>query len=298
MINERDGEQPRTATAEVKKWNLVIDVANCTNCNLCTLAVQDEYVGNEFPGYAAEMPRHGHRWINIYTRERGRAPVVDVAYLPVLCQHCDDAPCIEAARNGAVKKRDDGIVIIDPDKAKGQRQLVEACPYGAVFWNEEKQLPQHWIFDAHLLDDGWKEPRCAQVCVTRAMQAMKVSDTEMTAIIAEQGLEQLHPEFNTRPRVHYKNLYRYTKCFIGGSVVTEVDGVQDCAQGARVSLVKEGEKVQETETDNYGDFKFDRLDRDSGSYDVVIEADGFRRKIVTVNVTTGACPGRIVLESL
>ena len=80
--------------------------------------------------------------------------------------------------------------------------------------------------------------------------------------------------------------------------MTEVDGVQDCAQGARVSLVKEGEKVQETETDNYGDFKFDRLDRDSGSYDVVIEADGFRRKIVTVNVTTGACPGRIVLESL
>ena len=79
MINERDGEQPRTATAEVKKWNLVIDVANCTNCNLCTLAVQDEYVGNEFPGYAAEMPRHGHRWINIHTRERGRAPMVDVA---------------------------------------------------------------------------------------------------------------------------------------------------------------------------------------------------------------------------
>jgi len=38
------------------KWNLVVDVANCTNCNNCALAVQDEHVGNAFPGYAPEMP--------------------------------------------------------------------------------------------------------------------------------------------------------------------------------------------------------------------------------------------------
>ena len=83
---------------------------------------------------------------------------------------------------------------------------------------------------------------------------------------------------------------------VGGSVVTEVDGLEDCAQGARVSLVKEGETLQVLETDNYGDFKFDRLDRDSGAYDVVIEADGFQRKAVGVNVTTGAYLGRVLLE--
>ncbi len=296
MNNQGNGEKLQSTGAELKKWNLIIDVASCTNCNLCTLAVQDEYVGNEFPGYAAEMPRHDHRWINIHSRERGQAPRVDVAYLPVLCQHCDDAPCIKAARHGAVRKRDDGIVIIDPDKAQGQKELDDAFHYGAVFWNEAKQLPQHWIFDAHLLDDGWKEPRCAQVCVTRAIKAVKVSDTEMTALVTEQSLEQLYPEFNTRPRVHYKNLYRYTKCFIGGSVVTEVNGLEDCAQGVRVSLVREGETLQVLETDNYGDFKFDRLDRNSGAYDVVIEADGFQRKAVGVNVTTGACLGRVLLE--
>ena len=58
----------------MKQWNLIVDVANCTNCNLCVLAVQDEYCGNEFPGYAAEMPKHGHRWIEIKQKVRGKAP--------------------------------------------------------------------------------------------------------------------------------------------------------------------------------------------------------------------------------
>ena len=49
----------------MKKWNMIIDVAECTNCNLCTLATMDEYVGNDWPGYAKPMPKHGHKWINI-----------------------------------------------------------------------------------------------------------------------------------------------------------------------------------------------------------------------------------------
>src|SRR5262249_15925725 len=48
-----------------QKWNSIIDVAECTNCNLCTLAAMDEYVDNDWPGYAAPMPKHGHKWINI-----------------------------------------------------------------------------------------------------------------------------------------------------------------------------------------------------------------------------------------
>ncbi len=75
----------------VKKWNLVIDVAKCFNCNCCTLACHDEYGDNEFPGYAAAMPKHGQRWIDIRHRETGRVPMVEVSYLPVMCNHCDDA---------------------------------------------------------------------------------------------------------------------------------------------------------------------------------------------------------------
>ena len=62
--------------------------------------------------------------------------MIDIAYVPTMCNHCDDAPCV-AKGGGAVKKRDDGIVLIDPEKAKGRKDLVDACPYGHIWWNEE-----------------------------------------------------------------------------------------------------------------------------------------------------------------
>jgi Fe-S-cluster-containing dehydrogenase component len=279
----------------MQKWNMIIDVAECTNCNLCTLATMDEYVGNEFPGYAAPMPRLGHRWIDILQKERGRAPMIDIAYVPTLCNHCDDAPCIKAARDGAIAKRDDGIVIIDPVKAKGQKQLVEACPYGHIWWNDELQLPQHWPFDAHLIDQGWQQTRGQQSCPTGAMKAVKLEDAEMERIAREQGLERMRPELGTRPRVWYRNLWRYTKCFIGGSVSAEQNGAVDCVEGARVRLVKDGRAVAETASDNYGDFKFDRLDENSGAYTVEIEAQGRAKKTVQARLGESVSLGEIRL---
>jgi Fe-S-cluster-containing dehydrogenase component len=268
------------------KWNMIIDVAECTNCNLCTLATMDEYVGNDWPGYAAPMPKHGHRWIDIKQKERGQAPMIDVAYAPTMCNHCDDAPCIKAAKDGAIKKRDDGIVLIDPVKAQGQKQLVDACPYGAIWWNEELQLPQHWNFDAHLIDQGWSKTRGHQACPTGAMRVLKVEDEEMARLAEAQELEPIRSDLKkTRPRVYYRNLWRYTKCFIGGSVSAEAGGVIDCVEGARVRLIKDGAPVAEATTDNYGDFKFDRLDPDSGRYTVEIEAPG--RATKTVEATLG-----------
>ncbi|MGY8998762.1 MAG: 4Fe-4S dicluster domain-containing protein [Rhodospirillales bacterium] len=268
----------------MSKWNLIIDIENCTNCNMCVLACQDEHVDNSFPGYAEEMPKHGARWIEIMRKERGQAPMIDVAYMPVMCQHCDDAPCIKAAENDAVSKRSDGIVIIDPVKAKGQKQLVESCPYNAIWWNEDLQIPQHWIFDAHLLDDGWKQPRAASVCATEAIVSKKVTDAEMAKIVAEEGLEVLHPEYGTKPRVYYKNMYRYNKCFIGGSVAAEKDGTSDCIEGAHVKLIQNNDVIAEANTDVFGDFKFDKLNEKSGSYKVEISVEGYAVKFVDVEL--------------
>jgi Fe-S-cluster-containing dehydrogenase component len=279
----------------MKKWNLIVDVDNCTNCHVCVLASQDEHVGNDFPGYAAEMPKHGHRWIDIKQKERGQVPMIDVAYLPVMCQHCDAAPCIAAAEGGAVSKRPDGIVIIDPQKARGQKQIVEACPYGAVWWNEEKEIPQHWIFDAHLLDKGWSEPRAAQVCATAAIRAVKLKDQEMARLAAEQGLEPFHPEYETKPRVWYKNLGRFTRCLIGGSVETQANGTVDCLEGAKIVLIKDGEKLQETVSKNFGDFKFDDLAEDSGSYTVEISHDRLGKKSLDVELGQSTYLGPISL---
>ncbi len=110
----------------MKKWNLVIDLALCHDCNDCFLADKDEFVGNDFPPYSAAQPWHGHRWMNIERGERGQYPIVQTAYLPLPCQHCDDAPCLTA--DGAVYKREDGLVIIDPVKAKGRKEIVDELP--------------------------------------------------------------------------------------------------------------------------------------------------------------------------
>jgi Fe-S-cluster-containing dehydrogenase component len=276
----------------MKKWNMIIDVAECTNCNLCTLSAMDEYVGNDWPGYSAPMPKHGHKWINILQKERGQLPMIDIAYVPTMCNHCDDAPCIKAAPQGAIKKRKDGIVIIDPVKAKGQKQLVEACPYGHIWWNEELSLPQAWTFDAHLIDQGWQQTRGQQACPTGAMRAVKVEDDEMARMAGEENLEVMKPELNAKPRVYYRNLWRYAKCFIGGSVAEEKNGSVDCVEGASVQLVKDGVSIAVTTTDNYGDFKFDRLDENSGHYVVQIFANG-RSKTIEANLGASINLGEI-----
>ncbi len=279
----------------MKKWNMIIDVAECTNCNLCTLAAMDEYIGNEFPGYAAPMPKHGHKWINILQKERGQVPMMDIAYVPTMCNHCDNAPCIKAAKNGAISKREDGIVLIDPEKAKGQKHLVAACPYGHIWWNEELQIPQAWPFDAHLLDQGWDKTRGDQSCPTGAMKTVKLEDEDMALLAREQGLEVMKAELGAKPRVYYKNLWRYATCFIGGSVSAKLDGAVDCVEGASVRLSKDGKTVAETTTDNYGDFKFDKLAEGSGRYSVEIAAKGRAKKVLTAELGASINLGEIQL---
>ncbi len=250
----------------MKKWNLVIDVAKCFNCNGCALACHDEYYGNEFPGYAAEMQKHQHRWINILSRETGQMPMVEVSYLPVMCNHCDNPPCMKVAKNGAVVKRDDGIVLIIPEKARGQREIVDACPYKVAFWNEEKQLPQAWPFDAHLLDQGWTKTRGSQMCSTQAMRTLHVTDEEMQELVKSEGLEVLNPEFGAKPRIYYRNLARFFSVFIGGALTVEVAGVVECAAEVSVRLMQGGKLVGETQSDTYGEFRFSNLKPGSGAY--------------------------------
>jgi Fe-S-cluster-containing dehydrogenase component len=244
----------------VKKRALIVDVAKCTGCNNCVLATKDEHVGNDFPGYAVAQPAHGHEWISIERHMRGSGSMVDVSYLPRMCNHCDNAPCIKAAGDGSIVKRPDGVVIIDPVKARGRKDLVAACPYGAIAWNEEAQVPQHWFFDAHLLDKGWTKPRCVQVCPTGALEAFHDTDAALQELTSKQGLEVLRPELGTQPRVLYRNLQRVTRCFVGGNVCrTTADGRNQNVTGARVELSIDGQVSCSVLTDHFGDFKIDGL---------------------------------------
>ena len=260
----------------MKKWNMIIDGSRCHNCYNCFVATKDEYVDNEFPGYTAPQPLHGHEWVDIERTESGQWPMVEAHYRPVMCNHCDDAPCMTAATGNAITKRDDGIVIIDPEKSRGQKQIVDACPYGAVYWNEELQIPQAWPFDAHLLDRGWEKTKLEAVCPTGVFKSIKVTDVEMMNLVDEESLQTLEPKSGARPRVYYKNRHLFDTCFLGGTVITETEGIEECVEGATIVAMHGEKEIGRTESDAFGDFKIPRLPRDLGLITVHIDRESTR----------------------
>ena len=192
-----------------------------------------------------------------------------------------------------MSKREDGIVIIDPKKAKGQKDLVDSCPYGAIWWNAEKEVPQKCTFCVHLLEDGWNKPRCVQACPTGSITILYVEDAEMKKIQKAENLEVLQPELKTDPRVYYKNLYRYEKCFIAGNVALQ--DTDECADGATVTLYQGAKALEKVETNNYGDFKIDRLERNSGEYSLEIECPGYKTQEVKVELKDSISIGTVLL---
>ena len=284
----------------MKKLNLIIDVAKCENCNNCVLASKDELVGNTFPGYSAPHAAQGTGVVRIDRSTRGVTPMVDATYVPKMCNHCDSAPCMKAdALRGchAIRKRNDGVVIFDPVAAKGRRDLVAACPYGSVVWNEKEDLPQTWFFDAHLLDKGWKAPRLVNVCPTEAIEVARLSDQDMQKKAAEESLRVLRPDWVTQPRVYYRGLNRIDHVFIGGSAEMRTGGRVDCVDGAEVVLSQGGKALQRATTDAFGDFKFEDIRPASGEYQVRIEHPlfGFAAQTLSVGAES-VCLGGVVIN--
>jgi Fe-S-cluster-containing dehydrogenase component len=267
---------------EMKQKYMVIDVSLCHDCNDCFMACKDEHVGNQWLPYTDEQPRHGHKWINIHSKERGQYPRIDVCYLPMPCQHCQDAPCAKAYPE-YIKRRDDGIVLIDAEKAKGVKGLVESCPYGAIYWNEEANIAQKCTMCAHLQDNGdeIKIPRCAHSCPTEAIKFFTLSEKEMEEKIKKEGLEIYHPEFGSKPNVYYKNLSRFEKAFVAGGILKD----DECAEGVEVTL--KGNNINSSQvTDYFGDFKFDALT--PGEYTLSIGGKEIQKVKVDNSVNVGS----------
>jgi Fe-S-cluster-containing dehydrogenase component len=275
----------------MKEWHLVIDIARCHDCSDCFLADKDEFADNDFPPYSAAQPWHGHRWMNIERGERGQYPIVQTRYLPKPCMHCDVAPCL--TDDGAVYKRQDGLVIIDPVKAVGRKEIVDSCPYAVIYWNEEKQLAQKCTGCAHLIDAGWAATRCSQVCPTDAIKLMLAEPQEMAALVAAEGLEVFRPELGSRPRVYYKSLYRWTRAFIAANVVFADS--DECAEGAGAVVELAGVKVGEATANNYGDVLVDRLETGK-EYTVTVSAAGYNAVTCTVQLDESRTLDRVFLE--
>lgn len=251
----------------------VFDASKCTGCRNCQLACKDEHVDNDWSPIALPQPDTGQFWLKVEEKVRGQVPKVKLSYVVHMCQHCQEAPCIDAANamghEGAIYRRDDGLVIIDPEKARGMESIDVACPYGAIFYNEELSVPQKCTGCAHLVDEGLP-PHCVDVC---PHEALRFGDEEdFAAEIA--ASEELIEDSGNRPRVHYLNL---PKRFLAGIVVDlEEDEV---VIGAKVTAenLDTGE-VLVTNTDDFGDFWFHQVG--AADWRVYVEADGYMTRVI------------------
>lgn len=263
-----------------KKWNMIIDLELCVNCHNCVLATKDEHIGNDFPGYSAAQPTPGLDTISIDKHVRGSGTQVEIAYVPKMCGHCDDAPCIRGDTSGAIRKRADGIVLIDPESARGNREMPGLCPYGMIRWDEAGKVPHIWNFDAHLLDAGWSEPRCANACPTKAMVAVKCSDEEMAATVRSRDLATLPALQGARQRVYYANAYRMNTSLVAGTILERRNGRTECAGDVALVLIQDGKEVATATSDAFGEFRFDRVAPGSSSRRIrLVGVDGNRRFI-------------------
>ncbi len=274
------------------RLSLLIDVNKCNGCFNCFLACRDEYFGNDYPPYSAPQPLNDQFWMQIKEIERGKYPRPKLSYIPTPCMHCESAPCLAAAKNGAVYRRKDGIVIIDPQKAKGQQAIVASCPYRVVFWNPELQVAQKCTLCAHRLDQGESQPRCVESCPTGALVFGDLDDpaSEISKIAAVGGTQALHPEFATSPRVRYLGI---PKRFVAGEVILK-DRQDACAQGVSVTLAGNG-MAKQTLTDDFGEFEFEGLEKNA-PYKVRFAHSGYASREIEVVTRTDVNLGEVVLE--
>jgi Fe-S-cluster-containing dehydrogenase component len=249
----------------------IYDHNRCNGCRNCQLACKDEHVDNEWPPFAKAQPDTGQFWLRLEEKIRGQVPKVKVSYTVHICQHCDNAPCIKSAPE-AIYKRADGLVIIDPEKATGLRALVKSCPYGAIYYNDELDLPQKCTGCAHLIDIG-EVPHCVDCCPHQALRFGEETDLVSEISVAEPLIEGT----DHAPRVHYLNKPRR---FLGGIVVDlEEDEV---IIGAKVTIedIASSQVLVET-TDEFGDFWFNQIP--ATSYRLFVEAEGYMTRTLTVS---------------
>jgi NAD-dependent dihydropyrimidine dehydrogenase PreA subunit len=182
--------------------------------------------------------------------------------------------------------------MIDPEKAKGQEAIVNACPYRVIFWNAEKQIPQKCTMCAHRLDEGEKMPRCVESCPTGALVFGDLDDpnSEISQLSKKLAPESLNPEYKTDSLVKYVGLPKH---FVAGEIVYK-DNEGECAPGVKVILTGGGQN-REAVTDIFGDFEFEGLDKNT-TYTVAVSAKGYAPWQTDFTTHKDVNLGEIVLE--
>ena len=175
------------------QYGFLMDHRRCIGCHACTVACKAE---NNVPVGSFRT------WVK-YT-EKGRFPAVKRHFAVLRCNHCSKAPCVTICPVNALEKRADGIVDIDRGACIGCRACMQACPYDAIYLNEDTGVVEKCHFCAHRIEQNL-EPACVIVCPEQAIIVGDLHDpsSRIAKMVAEQVTLVRRPEQNTGPNVHY-----------------------------------------------------------------------------------------------
>jgi tetrathionate reductase subunit B len=172
---------------------MVIDLRTCIGCHACSVACKAEF----------DVPLGV--WMSwVKQVERGKFPNTQRHFLPRLCNHCENPPCVEACPTKASYQREDGIVLIREERCIGCRLCIAACPYDARFSHPEKKIANKCTLCAHRVDEG-VVPACVNTCQGEARIFGDLNDptSEVARLVAKEPVQVLKSELGTEPRVFY-----------------------------------------------------------------------------------------------
>ncbi len=191
-------EKRMTPPDDGKKYGWFIDTRRCFGCHGCEVSCKSE---NDVP--------LGKYIRQTFYKDVGQYPKVARMFMPMACQHCEDAPCIKACPCGALKKGTGGSVIIDYDTCCGHATCVEVCPYGAIYMDPVANQAVKCHNCYHRVEEDM-EPACANTCPADAIHFGDLNDSEskISAAMAEAkkndvGVTQLRSEKKTNPRMWF-----------------------------------------------------------------------------------------------
>jgi Fe-S-cluster-containing dehydrogenase component len=175
------------------QYGFVIDHRRCIGCHACTVACKAE---NDVPVGSFRT------WVKYV--EKGRFPEVRRHFAVLRCNHCTNAPCVTICPVNALEKRKDGIVDIDRDVCIGCRACMQACPYDAIFLNEDDGCVEKCHYCAHRVERGL-EPACVIVCPEQAIVSGDLHDpgSRIAQMVAQHPTLKRREEQETGPNVHY-----------------------------------------------------------------------------------------------
>jgi len=176
----------------------VIDQERCIGCEACTVACKIENKGPV--GFIRVKTEHAIQ----KDIPHGTFPKVRMTFMPLVCNHCANPPCVKACPIEAIQKRSDGIVVLDQDLCDGCQSCLDACPYSAIAFDEVNNLAGKCNLCLHRIE-AEMEPFCVICCEGQAIYYGDLGNPEFPAgrLANSEAAFSLKPELGTVPRMRY-----------------------------------------------------------------------------------------------